>query len=125
IGRDFSRPLLAAVAGKSSAELDGALAELIQAELIVPRGSGPNAMYLFRHALIQDVAYGALLRGARQSLHSRIAVALTEVLPELAEARPEMLARHLTEAQRWRDAVLQWRKAAVRTLRGGAWNEGL
>jgi class 3 adenylate cyclase/tetratricopeptide (TPR) repeat protein len=125
IGRDFSRPLLAAVAGKSEAELDGALTELIQAELIVPRGIGPSATYLFRHALIQDVAYGALLRGPRQSLHGRIAVALAEALPELAEARPEMLARHLTEAQRWRDAVAQWRKAAVRTLRGGAWNEGL
>jgi tetratricopeptide (TPR) repeat protein len=125
IGRDFSRPLLAAVAGKSESDLDDALAELIKAELVVPRGAGASAIYLFRHALIQDVAYGALLRGPRQALHSRIATALMEALPEQAEAQPEVLARHLSESQRWREAAPQWRKAAVRTLRSGAWNEGL
>ena len=94
IGRDFPRPLLAAVARKPQAELDAALDELTKAELIVWRGAGESATYIFRHALIQDVAYSALLRGPRQSLHDRIATALLEVMPDQAEARPEMLARH-------------------------------
>jgi class 3 adenylate cyclase len=125
IGRDFPRALLAAVAAKPQADFDAAVGELIKADLVAAHGAPPNVTYLFRHALIQDVAYSTLLRGPRQALHDRIATALKDVLPELAESQPEILARHLSEAQRWQEAVRQWRKAAVKTLRGGAWNEGL
>ena len=125
IGRDFPRNLLSAVAHRSEQDLDAALTELVKSDLIVAIGSGANRSYVFRHALIQDVAYGALLRGPRLALHDRIATALIEDLPDQSQARPEILARHLSEAGRWREACEAWRRAATRTLRTGSWKEGL
>ena len=58
----------------------------------------PNASYLFKHALIQDVAYGTLLRGPRRALHARIAKTVESHFAETAESRPEILARHCTQA---------------------------
>ena len=66
IGREFSHALLAAVAGKPAADLDGALDRLIAAGLLFRQGVPPQATYLFKHALVQDAAYGTLLREARR-----------------------------------------------------------
>jgi predicted ATPase len=73
IGREFSHALLAAAAGKPEAELGSALDRLINAGLLFRQGFGPNATYLFKHALVQDAAYGTLLREPRRALHARIA----------------------------------------------------
>ena len=76
IGREFSHALLAAVARKPEAELNSALHRLIAAGLLFRQGAPPHATYLFKHALVQDAAYGTLLRDARRALHARIAEAL-------------------------------------------------
>ncbi len=73
LGREFSYELLAAVAQRNAAELDAALDQLVVAGLAFRRGAPPQATYLFKHALVQDAAYGTLLRGKRQELHGRIA----------------------------------------------------
>ena len=73
IGREFSHALLAAVARKPEAELESALDRLIAAGLLFRQGVPPHATYLFKHALVQDAAYGTLLRNSRQQLHGRIA----------------------------------------------------
>ncbi len=125
IGREFPHALLAAVAERNGAALDDALRQLIEADLIFARGSGPDAAYVFKHALIQDIAYGAMLRRPRQLLHARIAEALKASFAAQAEARPELLAYHLDEAGQAREAVDAWRRAAIKTLRGGSWSEGL
>jgi hypothetical protein len=57
----------------------------------------PHAAYLFKHALVQDAAYGTLLRGPRRALHGRIAETLETQFTEIAENQPEILARHCTE----------------------------
>jgi hypothetical protein len=62
IGREFSHPLLAAVAGKPEAELQSTLDRLVEAGLLFRQGVPPQATYLFNHALVQDAAYGTLLR---------------------------------------------------------------
>ena len=73
IGREFSYEVLAPIAQKTDMEVQTALSRLTAAELVFCRGTPPQATYLFKHALVRDVAYGSLLRGQRQHLHGRIA----------------------------------------------------
>src|SRR5207253_2954652 len=98
IGREFSYELLAAAAQRTEAELRDGLGRLVDAGLMFQRGVPPEATLLFKHALVQDTAYGMLLRGPRQALHARIAQALETDSPELLETQPELLAQHCAEA---------------------------
>ena len=116
IGREFSHPLLAAVAGKPEAELQSALDRLIEAGLLFRQGVPPHATYLFKHALVQDAAYGTLLREPRRALHARIAETLESQFAEIAESQPELLARHCTEAGLIEKAAGLWGKAGQRSL---------
>jgi predicted ATPase len=116
IGREFSHPLLASVARKSEAELGAALERLVQAGLLSRQGMPPQASYLFKHALVQDAAYGTLLREPRHALHARIAEAIEGQFAETAESRPEILAHHCTEAGLIEKAAGLWGKAGQRSL---------
>ena len=98
IGREFSHALLALVARKSEAELGSALDRLVQTGLLFRQGVPPQASYLFKHALVQDAAYGTLLREPRRALHARIAEAIESQFAETAESQPEILAHHCTRA---------------------------
>jgi class 3 adenylate cyclase/tetratricopeptide (TPR) repeat protein len=111
IGREFSYALLEAVAGPAVPDLGAMLARLTDAELLYARGFPPEATYVFKHALIRDAAYGSLLRARRRELHLAIARALTERFPETAEAMPELLAHHYTEAGEPESAWRQWQRA--------------
>ncbi len=120
IGREFSYALLAAVTGETEAELAGPLDRLVQAGLLYRRGSAPHATYLFKHALVQDTAYGTLLREPRRALHSRIASVLESRFPEVAENQPELLARHFADAGMIERAASFWGKAGQRSLERSA-----
>jgi predicted ATPase len=120
IGREFSHTLLAAVAGKSDEILQSALNRLTTAGLLLRQGEPPHASYLFKHALVQDAAYGTLLREPRRALHARIAETLESQFAEVAEARPEVLARHCTEAALVEKAASLWGKAGLRSLERSA-----
>jgi len=98
IGREFSHALLKAVAGKSEAELAASLDRLVAAGLLFRQGVPPHATYLFKHALVQDAAYGTLLREPRRALHARIAETMESQFTGIAENQPELLARHCNEA---------------------------
>ncbi len=80
IGREFSHALLGAVVRKPEAELNSALDRLVAAGLLFRQGVLPHATYLFKHALVQDAAYGTLLREPRRALHARIAETLESQL---------------------------------------------
>ena len=125
IGREFSHALLAAVAGKPGAELGSALDRLIAAGLLFRQGIPPQATYLFKHALVQDAAYGTLLREARRGLHARIAEVLEGQFTEIAKNQPELLARHCTEAGLTEKAAGLWGKAGQRSLERSALVEAL
>ncbi len=116
IGREFSHALLAAVARKLEAELGSALDRLIAAGLLFRQGVPPHATYLFKHALVQDAAYGTLLREPRRALHARIAEILETQFAEIAERQPELLARHCTEAGLIAKAAGLWGMAGQRSL---------
>ena len=116
IGREFSHALLAAVVSQPEAELRSALDRLIAAGLLFRRGMPPHVTYLFKHALVQDAAYGTLLREPRRTLHARIAETIESEFAESAESRPELLARHWTEAGLIEKAASLWGKAGQRSL---------
>ena len=119
IGRDFSYEILSEVAGLPRKNLDDALDQLVQSELIFRRGTIPHAVFSFKHALMRDAAYAGLLKSRRAQLHATIARAIEEKLPEIVEAEPETLAQHLAEAGLHDSAVRYWllagRKAAQRS----------
>jgi predicted ATPase len=120
IGREFSHALLSAVVSKPEPNLVSALDRLIASGLLFRQGVPPHATYLFKHALIQDVAYGTLLREPRRALHARIAETLEDQFPNIAENQPELLARHCTEAGLIDKAVVFWGKAGLRSLQRSA-----
>jgi class 3 adenylate cyclase/tetratricopeptide (TPR) repeat protein len=108
LGRQFSHELIAAVALVPQPQLDDALAQLVGAELIYRRGTPPDAEYTFKHALVQDAAYGTLLRSRRQQLHARIAATLEGRFPDIVAAQPALLAHHCTEAGLAKQAIAYW-----------------
>ena len=125
IGREFSHALLAAVVRKPEAELQSALDRLGAAGLLFGQGVPPHATYLFKHALVQDAAYGTLLRSHRQQLHDRIVTTLEENFPEIAEIQPEILARHSAEADLDEKAIRYWRLAGEKAVRRASNREAI
>jgi predicted ATPase len=125
IGREFSHALLAAVVRKPEPELLAALDRLMQSGLLFRQGTPPNATYLFKHALVQDAAYGTLLREPRRVLHARIAEVLETQFADVVESRPELLARHCTEAGQIEMAAGLWGKAGLRSLERSAFVEAI
>jgi class 3 adenylate cyclase/predicted ATPase len=125
IGREFSHALLAAAAGKPEAELGAALDRLIDAGLLFRQGAPPHASYLFKHALVQDAAYGTLLRGPRRALHARIAEILETRFPEIVTTAPALLAQHFAEAAMIESAVGYWLKAGKQALARSAAREAV
>jgi predicted ATPase/class 3 adenylate cyclase len=125
IGREFDYQLLAAVCSSSEKQLNDALDQLVAAGLVFRRGAPPDATYTFKHALVQEAAYNSLLKSRRQQLHARIAQALEEKFPDLAANRPEVLARHLTDAALTEKAVGYWHAAAQQAAKRFAHKEAI
>jgi TolB-like protein/DNA-binding winged helix-turn-helix (wHTH) protein/class 3 adenylate cyclase/predicted ATPase len=123
IGRQFPYALLHAVCRLPEDELQTALSRLVASELVFQRGTPPDAIYRFKHALVQDAAYGGLLRNARQQLHAQIAEALENDSPEITESHPELLAQHYAEAGLVEKSVGYWGKAGRRSAARSAMAE--
>ncbi len=119
IGREFSYDIVSAVTARPVADVQAALDRLVGSGLVFQRGTPPAADYQFKHALVQDTAYGTLLRGPRQALHGQIAVAIENRASERVEREPEILAHHWAEAGNAQRAVGYWleagRRAAARS----------
>jgi class 3 adenylate cyclase/tetratricopeptide (TPR) repeat protein len=125
IGRDFSYTLLRSVAGRDDQTLSAALAQLEEAELLLRRGTPPEATYSFKHALVQETAYESLLKSRRQLLHKHIGDVLRDKFPIIAETEPEVLAYHFTEAGLSGVALEWWRKAGQQALKRSAYTEAI
>lgn len=123
LGRTFSWDFMRLVAGADEAQLEAALERLIASGLLLRRGGGTEAHYRFKHALIQEVAYGTLLFRTRRDIHGRVADALLTDFAGLAEGEPESVARHLSLAERPAEAVAFWRRAGERLAERSAHRE--
>jgi class 3 adenylate cyclase/predicted ATPase len=113
LGREFSYELLAAVETVDEPALQAELAKLVQAEILYPKGRPPRCTYIFKHALLEDALYNALVKSKRQQFHRRIAETLAARFPQTVETRPELLAHHFTEAGLPDQAIGYWLKAGL------------
>lgn len=116
IGREFSYALLASIAPIADPELGRLLDRLVAAGLLFRQGDPPDAHYLFNHALVQEAAYGTLLREKRRALHAALVQSIELDFNDIAESQPEVLARHCTEAGQLEKAASVWSKAGRRSL---------
>lgn len=123
LGVEFPLRLLAAVSGRSDDELGEELDALMKAEMLVRRGPAVRGVFAFRHALIRDAAYEALLKRQRRRLHSRAATILAEDFPDIVSARPEVLAQHWTGAGEPELALAAWQEAGRAASRRRAYHE--
>jgi predicted ATPase len=123
LGREFAYPLIRAVAGSSETVLAAALERLAEADLIHAQGMPPDSTYRFKHTLVQDAAYESLLKSRRRELHRAAARALNDEFQETAEAQPELLAYHLTEAGENEAAIAAWQRAGEGALHRAAYIE--
>jgi class 3 adenylate cyclase/tetratricopeptide (TPR) repeat protein len=125
IGREFSYSLLRALVERDETALKNALVQLEDAELVFRRGDPPEAIYSFKHALVQEAAYENMLKSRRQVLHLRIAETLRDRFQTTSEAQPEVVAHHFTQAGLSEVAVEWWVKAGDRALDRSANNEAI
>src|SRR5262249_35693909 len=125
IGRQFSYELLQAVSQVDEAMLQHELGRLVEAEIVYQRGVLPQATYTFKHALIQDAAYESLLKSTRQHYHRQIAQVLEARFAETAEAQPELLAHHYTEAGLTEKGVHYWHHAGQKAIERSAYVEAI
>ena len=120
IGRECPYALISAVIDWPHTKLESAVDRIVQSGLMFRHGSPPDLRCVFKHALVQDAAYASLPRARRQALHARTAEVLVERFPEIVETQPELMAHHLTAAERVADAVAYWEKAGQRAARRSA-----
>ena len=125
IGREFGYELLASIADLPEPQLREALDRLTNSSLLFASGTPPQSTYLFKHALVQDAAYGTLLRGRRQDLHARIGTALEMRFPEVANIHPELLAHHFAEARLGERAIEYTLKAGQQAVKRSAMAEAV
>ena len=125
LGRTFPYELLRATASVDDSTLQRALAKLAESDLLHQRGVPPDAIYIFKHALIQETAYQSMLVSRRQQLHKRIADTLVERFPETTGTQPELVAHHYSEAGLAGQAVGYWQRAGQRAVERSANLEGI
>ena len=125
IGSEFSYELLQAVQPIAEENLQRLLHNLTDAELLYVRGIPPDATYVFKHDLIRDAAYEALLRSRRKELHNLVARTIEKEFTALGKVHSEVLARHWTEAGENEHAIAEWERAGNSAEVRGAFKEAL
>jgi class 3 adenylate cyclase/tetratricopeptide (TPR) repeat protein len=103
IGRQFLQRLLERIAGLTG-KLEGLLQELKALEIIYEQGLLPEPAYIFKHAVIQDVAYNSLLKERRRELHRAVGAAIEELYADRLAEHFEELAHHFSQGENWTKA---------------------
>lgn len=114
IGREFSFELMSAASGLDDAALCANLGKLVQAEILYEKGQAPKSTYMFKHALLEDALYNAMVKSKRQQFHARIAQILESRFPQIVAGQPELLAYHFTEAGMTERSLNYWLAAGIR-----------
>src|SRR5262249_16760385 len=125
LGREFSHELLAAVAGVDEPRLQAELGGLARAEILYPKGRPPRCTYVFKHALLEDALYNALVKARRQEHDRRVGEVLEARFPQTSETQPELLGHHFTEAGLTEKAIGYWLKAGQRSRDRSAFPEAI
>ena len=112
IGREFSFEMLQTISEETPVQIERSLKELVDAQLIIPHGRPPEAVYLFKHALVQEAAYSSLLRERRSVIHQKLAEVLEKDPANVEATHPQLTAWHFAEAGMPEKAVTYYLKAA-------------
>jgi class 3 adenylate cyclase/tetratricopeptide (TPR) repeat protein len=125
VGREFAFDVLAKLAGRPKDAVERDLSRLVDAGLVRLLKSSTETKFEFRHALIREAAYNSLLRRDAVELHSALARLYEADYPEMGNARPELLAQHLTMSGRWLEAASLWLRAGILAREMGSSIEAL
>ncbi|MEL6100068.1 MAG: adenylate/guanylate cyclase domain-containing protein [Pseudomonadota bacterium] len=123
IGNNIMPAMVHATMDTADYNTQGAIDQLVEEQILVPRGSGSNSVYSFRHSLIREAAYELMLPSRVRRLHRRIAEVMSSAFADLASDQPEVLAQHYSLAQMPAKARDAWRKAADVSMRRSATEE--
>jgi class 3 adenylate cyclase/tetratricopeptide (TPR) repeat protein len=125
LGRQFPYALLQAVTLLEDEPLHRALAALVAAELLYQRGQPPQAVYMFKHALVQEAAYESLLKRVRRDAHRRIVQVLEAQFPDTVVTAPALLAHHALRGELWDQALAYLRQAGEQAVARSAYQEAV
>jgi predicted ATPase len=120
LGREFAYEVIQALSSQDDETLQAGLSQLVEAEMLYQRGRPPRSRYIFKHALIQDAAYGSLLNSTRQRVHQQIAELWETRFAGIVETQPELVAHHYTEAGCHEPAIDYWQRAGQRAAQRAA-----
>jgi class 3 adenylate cyclase/tetratricopeptide (TPR) repeat protein len=121
IGRSFTSLLVSRGLDCDADSLELRLDQLVQSELVYKQGNGANAVYTFKHVLVQDTIYASLFQKHKRIFHRRIAEALER--EETVASEPDVLAWHFTEADESLKAISYWCKAGEIAIARSAMTE--
>ncbi len=124
IGRSFDTTLVCKLAGCDEAAAEAALERMVELGLANVRGRAIQAVYSFRHTLIQESAYRSMLRPNRQAVHRKLADILAADHAGESDASPEILAYHYEQADAAAEAIQQLHIAAKNAVLASANIEG-
>ena len=119
IGREFAFHLLETIS-EIKANLKSGLVDLQGLEFIYEKNLFPDLEYIFRHALVQEVAYNSLLIQRRKEIHEKIGRAIEQLYPERLEEFCEMLAYHYSKSGNPAKAYAYLKKSAEKAVRNDA-----
>jgi class 3 adenylate cyclase/tetratricopeptide (TPR) repeat protein len=117
LGQSFSQDLLASVAQVDVVTFTDELDSILDSGLLIKVG---DEQLQFKHALVENAAYDSILLKNRVALHSRVVACLTGEYAALAQGAPELLAYHLTRANRALEASRYLLQAGIQSLQNGA-----
>jgi tetratricopeptide (TPR) repeat protein len=122
IGREFTRRILAQISS-SKDRLSQSLEELKILELIQQIRVIPEAEYMFKHIITQEVTYGTLLHRKRKELHDLVGQAIEKLYQDRIDDQVNLLYHHFNQAENWQKAVEYGRRAANRAYRLGQFQD--
>jgi class 3 adenylate cyclase/tetratricopeptide (TPR) repeat protein len=125
VGRRFGISLVSRVLQLVPDQVAGHLRELHALDFVFPSAQEPELMYSFKHALTQDVVYGAVLERRRRTYHAAAGFGLEELYAGRTDDAVELIAYHFGRGQVWDKAAPYLRQAGEKAQRRWAIREAL
>jgi class 3 adenylate cyclase/tetratricopeptide (TPR) repeat protein len=125
LGREATENLLWEVSAMDRQGFDTGVDRLIERGMLIRRGSGAQAVYSFRHGLLEEVVYDSMLKSTRRAIHERSAAVIESRFADRSAIQPEVSARHLELSGQIDRAVPYLLRAGDRAIAISAHDEAL
>ncbi|MBN1868383.1 AAA family ATPase [Candidatus Sumerlaeota bacterium] len=114
IGQEFQHQILRQVT-EVGRRLREHLESLIKGDYILRQTLIPEMVYIFRHIVLRDVAYGTMLEKRRREYHARVAEAIEILFPDNLDEYVELLAHHAERGESMDKAIRYLERAAAKS----------